>query len=69
MQLVELANKFTCEITIGKDDMAVDCKNMIAVLTLGAGQGVVLRFEADGNDAEEAIESLCGLVQVGFGEE
>lgn len=69
MQLVELANKFQAAITVEKDGMMVDCKNMIAVLTLGAGYGTILHFLADGPDAEEALESVCGLVEVGFGEE
>lgn len=69
MQLVELANKFTSSIRIGRDGREVDCKNMIAVLTLGAEQGAEILIAADGEDAEEAVEALCRLVEIGFGEE
>lgn len=69
MQLVELASKFSSKISITKDSREVDCKNMIAVLTLGATQGTELEVSADGDDADDAIESICGLIEVGFGEE
>ena len=69
MQLVELANKFAADVTLGKDGRAVDCKNMIAVLTLGAEEGAEILTAADGDDAQEAVECICSLVEVGFGEE
>ena len=69
MQLVELANKFSSTVTIVRDGRQVDCKNMIAVLTLGAEQGTEILIAADGEDAEDAIESLCQLIEAGFGEE
>ncbi|HUU69946.1 MAG TPA: HPr family phosphocarrier protein [Planctomycetota bacterium] len=69
MQLVELANKFSSVICITKNGQKVDCKNMLAVLTLAAPQGTMLLVSADGDDAEDAIESVCGLIEVGFGED
>jgi len=69
MQLVELANKFAADITLSKDGRAVDCKNMIAVLTLGAEEGAEILITADGDDAQEAVECIRTLVEVGFGEE
>ena len=68
-QLVKLAGTFTSSIRIGRDGREVDCKNMIAVLTLGAEQGSEILIAADGEDAEEAVEALCRLVEIGFGEE
>lgn len=69
MQLVEMANKYHSSITIAKDGRKVDAKSMISVLTLAAAQGAELLISADGDDAEEALESLCGIVEIGFGEE
>lgn len=69
MLLVEMANRFMSEITLSRDVREVDCKNMIAVLTLGAEQGAEILIAADGDDAEEAVESLSCLVEIGFGEE
>ena len=50
-----------CEIT-----SAVEAKSIIDVLTLGAAQGTELVLEADGDDAEEAVEALAELVENGF---
>jgi len=36
---------------------------------LGAAQGVTILIETKGPEAEEALESLIGLVEAGFHEE
>jgi len=69
MLLVELANKFSSNITLSKDGQKVDGKNMLAVLTIGAEHGARITISAEGDDADEAVEALCGLVEIGFGEE
>jgi phosphotransferase system HPr (HPr) family protein len=69
MLLVELANKYAASVQIAKDGQSVDCKNMIEVLTLGAEQGIEVVVSADGDDADEAVESIAGLIEIGFGEE
>jgi len=69
MQLVERANEFTSSIRIVMDGHEVDGKIMIAVLTLGAEQGSEILIVAEGEDEQEAVEALCGLIEVGFGEE
>ncbi len=69
MQLVELANKFASDVSLSKDGRNVDCKSMIDVLTLGAEHGAEIVVSADGEDADEAVQSLCCLIEIGFGEE
>ena len=69
MQMVELANKFSSQVTITKNGRKVDCKNMIAVLTLGAPQGSELLVTADGDDAEDAVAAVGDLIAAGFGED
>ena len=66
--LVRLASKFESTILIGKDGELVDCKSILSLLTLGAGQGTELSLTADGEDAAEAIESISHLFEVGFEE-
>ncbi len=39
------------------------------MITLEAIQGTLLRIEADGDDAEKAVEQLVRLVKDKFGEE
>ncbi len=66
--LVRLASKYESTIMIGKDGELVDCKSILSLLTLGAGEGTELSLTADGNDAAEAIESIAHLFEVGFNE-
>ena len=64
--LVRLASKFESTILIGKEGELVDCKSILSLLTLGAGQGTELSLTADGADAEDALASIVHLFEVGF---
>ena len=61
-----LAMRFEAEIHVAKDEMRVDAKSILHVLTLGASQGQELVLEANGADAAEAIEALAKLVEGQF---
>jgi phosphocarrier protein HPr len=47
----------------------VDAKSILHLLTLGATQGTELIIEADGQDAEQAVDALAQLIAGGFVEE
>jgi phosphotransferase system HPr (HPr) family protein len=47
----------------------VDARSALDMLTLGAMPGTELVIEAEGDDAEQAVETLAALVASGFGEE
>ena len=64
--LVDRANKFRSNILIGKDGELVDCRSILSLLTLGAGQGTELSLTVDGDDAAEALESIVQLFEAGF---
>ena len=64
--LAETASKFDCEIELVKDDIRVDGKSVLGILTLGAAQGADVTVEADGDDAEDAVATLKSLLQSGF---
>ena len=66
--LVRLANQFESRIMIGSNGEVVDCKSMISLLTLGAAQGTELSLSAEGNDAEQALQSISDLFEAGFDE-
>ena len=66
--LVRLANQFESEIQIGKAGQYVDCKSILSILTLGAGQGTELPLSANGPDATLALQSICELFEAGFEE-
>ena len=68
MQFVELANKYTSKIEVSNGVLTVDAKSIMSVMRLAATKGTVLSIVADGSDADQAVASLSGLVDDGFGE-
>jgi len=67
--LVEAVSNLDCEVWITKDDLTVDAKSLMGVLTLAAEQGSALRLSAIGTDAELALDRIAAMVQARFGEE
>ena len=63
---VSTASKFESKIEVVKDDIRIDGKSVLDVLTLGATQGTKVSVEATGVDAQLAIEALEELVVSGF---
>lgn len=61
-RFVKLAKSFTSEITVGRDERSANAKSLVDVLTLEAGQGVTVTIEAHGDDAEQAVDELAGLL-------
>jgi len=68
MRFVDLASQFNAQIRVRKGNRVVDGKNPMEMMLLEATQGTVLHIEAEGSDAEPALEALAGLVESGFGE-
>lgn len=68
-RFVHLANTFESRISVTKDGTRVDGKSMLGLLTLAAARGTRLRLAADGEDENEAVESLAKLIRERFGEE
>ena len=61
-----LALQFEADIEVVRDDLRIDAKSILNVLTLGAAQGATLVIEARGADAEKAIDALERLVVSDF---
>lgn len=66
---VKITNRYDSEITVSKDDLRVNGKSIMGVMTLGASQGSRLLLRAEGEDAENLIRELAALVQNKFNEE
>jgi phosphocarrier protein HPr len=64
--LVQLALGYQSKIDVIRDTLRVDAKSIFDVLTLAAEPGVAIEFEAQGDDAEQAIERLARFVENGF---
>lgn len=59
---VRLALGFSSQITVAAGEREADAKSLLAVLGLGAKRGTTLRITADGDDADAALDALCGCV-------
>lgn len=72
MQFVDLANQFQSKITVfrtGPEPAEADGKSVMQMIILAATEGTPLRIDADGPDAEQAVEQLADLFAKKFGEE
>ena len=67
-RFVQMAARFAAQIRVSRGGHTVDGKSLMGVLLLAASQGSTLRLEADGVDADAALEALAALVAGGFGE-
>jgi phosphocarrier protein HPr len=68
-EFVKLANRFSSEVWVRKDEVEVSGKSIMGVMMLAAEFGSTILIRAAGGDSEDAVEALVGLVSSGFGEE
>jgi len=68
-QLVRMANGFSSEIHVVKDEMEVNGKSIMGVLMLAAPKDTRILIRAIGLDAEEALAAIGELIARKFGEE
>lgn len=65
-KFVKLANGFSSDIFVQKDDEEINGKSIMGLMMLAAAQGEVITITAEGSDAEAALASLSQLVSGGF---
>ncbi|PIU40784.1 MAG: HPr family phosphocarrier protein [Candidatus Omnitrophica bacterium CG07_land_8_20_14_0_80_42_15] len=59
---VQMANKFTSNITVQKGKQQVNGKSIMGIMMLAAGKGSIIIIKADGEDAEKALVELEDLL-------
>ena len=62
----KVASRFDAEIEVEKDGNVVSGKSIMALMTLEAVCGTVLRVSASGAQAKEALDELEALVERKF---
>jgi phosphocarrier protein len=67
-KLTQLASEFQSEIWLSRSGRRVNAKSIMGVMMLAAGKGSTVLVEADGPDAEKALEALRALIADRFGE-
>ena len=68
---VNAAGQFKSKITIRRldeDDDPVNAKSIAFVLSLGVGKGIEIELAANGEDEQEAVDSLINMINEGFGD-
>ena len=68
-QITQVASRFASDIHIARNGRRVNAKSIMGVMMLAAGPGSVVTVDAEGSDAQAAVEALGALIDSGFGEE
>lgn len=63
LMISECAKKYNATVTITKNSETVSARDILQVLTLGATPGVTLTVDAQGEQASEALNSICALFE------
>lgn len=67
--IVQTANKFDSDIFFEKEDIKINGKSIMGIITLGAGYKTNLQVIVDGHDEEEALDAIVRLFETRFEEE
>jgi phosphocarrier protein HPr len=68
-EFVKLANQFSAEVWVAKEEIEVSGKSIMGVMMLAAEFGSTIQIRAAGADSEAALEALSSLIASKFGEE
>ena len=63
---VQTAKRYAASITVRTGERQANAKSMVQVITLAAQQGSELRIQAEGDDAEQALQALHQLIAANF---
>ncbi len=61
-QLVKAAKEFSCEIHITSGSKSASAKSVAKLQLLGLTKDTVVTISAEGQDAQQAVESLAKLI-------
>ena len=64
---VQKAKEFQSQVTVAKNDKAVNGKSILSILTLGAKQGDQVVLKVNGDDAQAAVKKLATLLEEDLG--
>jgi len=67
-QLVKLAERFSSDVKIGREDQVVNGKSIMGLMMLAASCGSEIDVEANGADAQEMLDAIGELIACRFHE-
>ena len=59
---VQTASKYDCKIQVMIDDKKINAKSIMGTIALGIIKGKTAVITAEGNDAEQAVDELAGVL-------
>ena len=65
-ELVKCASAFKSQVNLIYQNLTVNAKSLLGILMLAAARGAKIRIEAEGEDAEQAIDSILDLARNKF---
>jgi phosphocarrier protein len=68
-KFVKLATEFDAEVRVSRDGQTVDARSIMGLMMLAAGPGCCIEIEAEGPDADDALDALVDLVTRRFDED
>ena len=68
-RFVHLASGFQAQVLVTRGAQTMDGKSIMGILLLAAAAGTVLTVSADGPDEQAAVDTLCGFIETGLGED
>jgi phosphocarrier protein HPr len=68
-KFVKMAAGFDAEVRVARDGATVDARSIMGLMMLAAGIGSTIDIEADGEEAQAAVDALCALVAAKFDED
>ena len=68
-KFVKMAAGFDAAVTVSRDGQSIDAQSIMGLMMLAAGPGAAIVLEAEGPQADEAVEALANLIDCRFEEE
>ena len=68
-KFVTLAAQFRSDVTLGRNGQNANGKSIMGIMMLAAGKGSQVELTVNGDDEEQALQALMGLIDNRFGEE
>ena len=65
---VKTASQYKSDIRVIYGAKEINAKSILSVLTLGANQGAKIVIKAEGEDSDQALQTLTELIESNFGE-
>lgn len=66
---VKTASRFSADVKLAKEGVEVNGKSIMGIMMLAASKGTTVTLTINGNDEDDALQTIGELINNGFGEE